>query len=77
MEFGAKIARELDNLIATSRQFTFDEDGDREDGQAIWSSWEWDDVWSAAHMPELVAYLYGSNDLEIPSSWKPLLPRTL
>ncbi|CAE7425739.1 unnamed protein product, partial [Symbiodinium pilosum] len=63
-QFGANIARELENLIQHSPRPIAP--APEEDALQIWASWEWDDVWECAKMPQLVAYLYGAKQICIP-----------
>ena len=38
---------------------------------------DFDDVWSEGKMSDVILYLRGNKSLQIPDSWRPLLPQTI
>ena len=45
--------------------------------EQVFQNSEWGDLWRDAHMPEVVQYLLGNTNMDLPRNWRILFPESL
>jgi hypothetical protein len=78
-QFGQKFAAAIPSLVATAagKPCYTSEDRANFDAKKVFASMKFTDLCEDAGLPELLRYLYGNHSLDIPESWRCIIPSKL